>query len=31
MNQGLTLTVYFFSFVQSSFGEFGEVGLGMYT
>ena len=31
MNHGLTLTVSFFSFVQTSFGEFGEVGLGMYT
>ena len=31
MNPGLTLTVSFFSFVQTSFREFGEVGLGMYT
>ena len=25
------MTVSFFSFVQTSFREFGEVGLGMYT
>ena len=31
MNPRLTLTVSFFSFVQTSFREFGEVGLGMYT
>ena len=31
MNNGLTLIVYFSSFVQTSFREFGEVGLGMYT
>ena len=28
MNHGLTLIVSFFSFVQTSFREFGEVGLG---
>ena len=28
MNHGLTLAVSFFSFVQTSFREFGEVGLG---
>ena len=27
MNHGLTLIVFFFSFVQTSFREFGEVGL----
>ena len=27
MNHGLTLIVSFFSFVQTSFREFGEVGL----
>ena len=27
MNNGLTLIVYFSSFVQTSFREFGEVGL----
>ena len=31
MNHGLTLIVSFFSFVQTSFREFGEVGLGMYA
>ena len=31
MNHMLTLSVSFFSFVQTSFREFGEVGLGMYT
>ena len=31
MNSRLTLIVSFFSFVQNSFREFGEVGLGMYT
>ena len=31
MNHGLTLIVSFFSFVQTSFREFGEVGLGTYT
>ena len=31
MNHGFSLTVSFFSFVQTSFREFGEVGLGMYT
>ena len=31
MNHGLSLIVYFFSFVQTGFREFGEVGLGMYT
>ena len=30
MNHRLTLIVSFFSFVQTSFREFGEVGLGMY-
>ena len=28
MNHGLTLILSFFSFVQTSFREFGEVGLG---
>ena len=28
MNHGLTLIVSFFSFVQTSFREFGEVGEG---
>ena len=28
MNRGLTLIVSFFSFDQTSFSEFGEVGLG---
>ena len=31
MNHGLTLVVSFFSFVQTSFREFGEVGLGADT
>ena len=31
MNHGLTLIVSFFSFVQTSFRGFGEVGLGMNT
>ena len=31
MNHGLTLIVSFFSFVQISFKEFGEVGLGTCT
>ena len=31
MNHGLILIVSVFSFVQTSFREFGEVGLGMYT
>ena len=31
MNHGLTLKVSFSSFVQTSFREFGEVGLAMYT
>ena len=31
MNYRLTLIVSFFSFVQTSFREFGEVGLGMYA
>ena len=31
MNHGLTLTVPFFSFGQTNFREFGEVGLGTYT
>ena len=31
MNQGLTLIVSFFTFVQTHFREFGEVGLGTYT
>ena len=31
MNHGLTLIVSFFSFVQTSFREFGEVGSDMYT
>ena len=31
MNHMLTLSVSFLSFVQTSFREFGEVGLGMYT
>ena len=31
MNHELSLTVSFFSFVQTSFREFGEVGLGTYT
>ena len=31
MNHGLTLTVSFFSFVQASFREFGEVPLGSDT
>ena len=30
MNPGLTLIVSFFSFVQTSFRESGEVGLGTY-
>ena len=30
MNHGLTLIVSFFSFVRTSFGELGEVGLGTY-
>ena len=30
MNHGLTLIVSFFSFVQTSSREFGEVGLGTY-
>ena len=30
MNHGLTLIVSFFFFVQTSFREFGEVGLGTY-
>ena len=30
-NHRLTLIVSFFSFVQTSFREFGEVGLSMYT
>ena len=31
MNHRFTLIVSFFSFVQTSFREFGEVGLNMYT
>ena len=31
MNLGITLIVSFFSFVQTSFREFGEVDLGTYT
>ena len=31
MDRGLTLIVSFFFFVQTSFREFGEVGLGGYT
>ena len=31
MNHRLTLIVSFFSFVQTSFREFGEVALGTYT
>ena len=31
MNHGLTLIVSFFSFVQTSFREFREVGLGTCT
>ena len=31
MNHGLTLIVCFYSFVQTSFREFGEVGVGTYT
>ena len=31
MNHRLTLIVSVFSFVQTSFREFGEVGLGTYT
>ena len=31
MNHGLTLIVSLFSFIQTSFREFGELGLGMYT
>ena len=31
INHGLTLIVSFFSCVQTSFREFGEVGLGTYT
>ena len=31
MNHRLTLIVSFFSFVQTSFREFGEVGSDMYT
>ena len=31
MNHGLTLIVSLFYLVQTSFREFGEVGLGMYT
>ena len=31
MNQGLTLIVSFFSFIQASFREFEEVGLSLYT
>ena len=31
MNHGLTLIVSFFSIVQTSFREFGEVGLGTCT
>ena len=30
-NHGLMLIVSLFSFVQTSFREFGEVGLGTYT
>ena len=30
MNHGLTLVLSLFSFVQTSFREFGEVGLSMY-
>ena len=30
-NDGLTLIVSFFSFVQTSFREFGEAGLSAYT
>ena len=31
MNHGLTVIVSFSSFFQTSFREFGEVGLGTYT
>ena len=31
MNHGIILIVSFFSFVQTSFREFGEVDLGTYT
>ena len=31
MNHGLTLTVFLFYLVQTSFKEFGEVGLSTYT
>ena len=31
MNHGLSLIVSFFSFVQTSFKEFGKVGLDTYT
>ena len=31
LNHGLTLIASFFSFVQTSFREFGEAGLGTYT
>ena len=31
MNRGLTLIASFFSFDQTSFREFGEADLGMYT
>ena len=31
MNHGLTLIVSFLSFVQTSFREFGEVGLSTFT
>ena len=31
MNHGLTLIVSFFSFIQTSFREFRDVGLGTYS